>query len=110
MPIGGFDFHKETIGCLVVLCDILGIFLMIYVVWKLEQVNKDYADIIDANQITMKDFSVMCKDVLLDKYTQDAVLIKMKIWLHFRNLLEEFKIEGNDQEVVDVTLSMVDSP
>ena len=44
----------------------------------------------------MKDFSVMCRNVQLDKYTQDPILLKMKIWLHFSKQLESYKIEGNN--------------
>jgi hypothetical protein len=69
---------------------------MVYVTVKLEQINNDFVDIVNDNQITMKDFSVMCTNVHLDKYTQDPTLVKMKIWLHFKNLLEEYKLEGND--------------
>ena len=106
----GHDLHKESIGILAVLIDAIGIMVMIYMVHKLEDINKDYIDIVDQNQITMKDFSVMCRNVNLDKYTQDPILIKMKVWLHFNQLMQEYKLEGNDQEIVDVTLSICSSP
>ena len=109
MP-SGHDLHKESIGIIAVAIDVIGIMVMIYMVYKLEKINKDYIDIVDQNQITMKDFSIMCRNVHLDKYTQDPILVKMKIWLHFRSLMEEYKLEGNDQEIVDVTLSLCSSP
>ena len=34
----------------------------------------------------------------------------MKIWLHFTKQLEPHRIEGNDQSVVDVTLSLSTQP
>jgi hypothetical protein len=110
MVPSGHELHKESIGILAVAIDVLGIMVMIYMVYKLEDINKDYIDIVDQNQITMKDFSVMCSKVHLDKYTQDPILIKMKVWLHFNHLMQEYKLEGNDQEIIDVTLSMCTSP
>lgn len=77
----------------------------------------------------MSDFAAMCANVQLDKYTQDARLIKMRVWLHFTKLLrlaDEIKyakyagndnhmaelnsIRGEDSEVVDVTLSLATQP
>jgi hypothetical protein len=42
---------------------------MLYTFDKLGGLNQEYIDIIDDNQITMKDFAVCCKNVILDKYT-----------------------------------------
>jgi hypothetical protein len=62
----------------------------------------------------MKDFSVVCYDVKLDKFTQDPRIIKMKIWLHFRQMLKpyikdvlEIKTKetfSNYHEIVDVEI------
>lgn len=49
--------------------DLIGVYFMLYVFNKLSRLNEEYIAIIDDNQITMKDFSVQCRDVLLDKYT-----------------------------------------
>lgn len=83
---------------------------MLYVFNKLRRLNEEYIAIIDDNQITMKDFSVQCQDVPLDKYTQDIRLIKMKIWLHFTRQFAEYRLEGNAYEVVDVALSLCNKP
>jgi len=84
--------------------------LMVFMFYKIEQLNKEYLTTVDDNQITMKDFAIMCTNVKLDRYTQDSRLIKMKIWLHFTELMSPFRIYGNDQEVVDVTLSLSTQP
>jgi hypothetical protein len=34
----------------------------------------------------------------------------MKIWLHFRRLLKEYKRYGNDMEIADVTMSITEIP
>ena len=98
--------HKQEVGYIVVCFDILGMLLMVFMFYKIEQLNREYLVTVDDNQITMKDFAVMCTNVKLDRYTQDSRLIKMKIWLHFTELMAPYRIYGNDQEVVDVTLSL----
>jgi hypothetical protein len=108
--IQGYYMHKQQLACLAVLFDVVGVYFMLYVFNKLQRLNQEYIDIIDDNQITMKDFSVQCRDVLLDKYTQDIRLIKMKIWLHFTRQFAEYRLEDNNYEVVDVALSLCNKP
>lgn len=72
--------------------------------------NALFIDRVDANQITMKDFSVQVNNTVLDKYTQDIRLVKMKIWLHFTRRFREFKLLDNDYEVCDVILSLSNQP
>lgn len=102
--------HKEEVGILIVLFDIVGIIITLVVFKNLKQANSDLLDIIDNNQMTMKDFTVYCKDVICDRHTQDSRLIKMKIWLHFTKLLKPHRLEDNQQKVVDVTLSLSTQP
>ena len=54
----------------------------------------------------MKDFGVLIENVVLDKQTYDSRLIKMKIWLHFKELLASKKDKYNDMECIDVCLSL----
>lgn len=68
----------------------------------------------------MNNFSVVIENVKLDKYTQDPRIIKMKLWLHFRELLKPYRKRVknrrtgdefyNDQEIVDVEVAMPDNP
>jgi hypothetical protein len=44
----------------------------------------------------MKDFGVKINNVKLDKHTTDSRVVKMKIWLHFKNFLESEKERHND--------------
>lgn len=54
----GYNFHKEEIGLITVLIDILSIFFMYYMFGKLNQINNEYLKILDNNVIRMKDFSI----------------------------------------------------
>lgn len=83
---------------------------MFYVFKRIQTINALYIEKIDANQITMKDFSIQVNNTILDKYTQDIRLVKMKIWLHFTRRFREFQIRDNDYEVCDVVLSLSNQP
>jgi hypothetical protein len=54
----------------------------------------------------MKDFGVKINNVKLDKHTIDSRVVKMKIWLHFRDILESKKERQNNMQCVDVCLSL----
>ena len=56
----------------------------------------------DKNIIKMCKFSVRMNDVKLDKTTQDIRILKMKIWLHYRKLLEPHQTADNQMELADV--------
>ena len=83
---------------------------MMFFLKKLSTLNEEYLDIVSDYQLSLSDFSVVCRNVILDKYTQEPIIIKMKIWLHFTKLLEPYKIAGNNQEVADVCLSLCSLP
>ncbi len=51
-------FHKESIGCLVVAIDMLGILIMAMFFSKLNDLNEEYIDILDGMTVQMKDFAV----------------------------------------------------
>mgnify|MGYP006099434539 CR=1 FL=1 len=65
----------------------------------------------DDMRVQMKDFGVQLNNVKLDRYTQDARLQKMKIWLYMAKILEPYKHEDPDNplEVIDVSLSIYKS-
>lgn len=67
--INDFVLHKQQYCCIFVIVDFLGILIMLYIFNKLEALNQEYIAIIDDNQITMRDFAITCKNVILDKYT-----------------------------------------
>ena len=129
MPLVSKALHKQEIGYVAVAFDIASILIMIHMFSRLRSISSEYTSLIRQHQITMSDFAVMCANVQLDKYTQDARLIKMRVWLHFTKLLrlaDEIKyakyaenkqymaelkeIRGEDSEVVDVTLSLATQP
>jgi hypothetical protein len=58
----------------------------------------------------MKDFTIQINDVKVDRYTQDARVAKMKLYLHFTNLLRNRREVDNKMEVIDVTLSLYNLP
>jgi hypothetical protein len=110
--IQGWMFHKLEIALICVIFDIVSIGIMIFVFIRLKTLNNEYIDIIDDNQITMKDFTVQINNLVLDKYTQDIRLVKMKIWLHFNNTFStrKFMLKDNGFDVCDVTLSLSNQP
>jgi hypothetical protein len=110
LPFTELTLHKEEVGVLVAVVDMVGIIITILVFERIKRANLELVSIIDSHQMTMKDFTVQCKNVICDRHTQDSRLIKMKIWLHFTALLAPHKIEGNDQAVIDVTLSLSTQP
>jgi len=59
--------------------------------------------------VQMKDFAVMIKDVKLDKYTQRPDVLRIKLWLHFHDMIlkKEKQIE-NKQEVLDISVTVHD--
>ena len=59
----------------------------------------------DNNIIKMSKFAIRINELKLDKTTQDARILKMKVWLHFSKILEPFASEENSMEVADVQIS-----
>ena len=51
---------------------------------KLEDINNEIITIMDAMSVHMKEFAVKIDDVILDKYTQDSRILKLKLWDHFK--------------------------
>lgn len=97
--------HKEWIGIIILLCDILSILMMYYFFSSIRRLNLEILVAMDDLQVQMKDFGIKIDDVKLDRYTQDSRLIKMKIWLHFTNLFrnkemmkEHTNEDSEDQE------------
>jgi len=58
-----FAFHKEKVGLLTVVIDILSILIMYYMFRKIKEINKEYLNIIDKNVIKIKDFSFAIKSL-----------------------------------------------
>lgn len=76
--------HKEIIGVVVVVADFLCMVIVIYFFTKLESLNNEFLENVDDLRVQMKDFGVIIENVILDKYTYDSRIIKMKVWLHFK--------------------------
>jgi len=106
----GSEYHKESIGVIVVVIDFISIIIMAFVFSKLSEINQEYLDVIDNALIQMKDFGIRINSLRLDKYTQDARLLKMKVWIHFHNMLYPFADEDNSMEIVDVSFSFYQQP
>ena len=69
MPFTETFLHKEEVGVLMVFFDIIGIITMILVFKKIKEANNEYVQIIDSHQMTMKDFTVQCQNVICDRHT-----------------------------------------
>ena len=69
MPFTETFLHKEEVGVFVVFFDIIGIITMILVFNKIKEANNEYIQIIDRHQMTMKDFTVQCQNVICDRHT-----------------------------------------
>lgn len=117
----GMTSHKLQLGFIIIIFDIFSTLIMIQIFYRLIIISEEYTTTIDDHEITMCDFAVMCHNVHLDKYTQNVPLIKMRVWLHFNNILqmadrqkygkimdnptlmkELQEIRGDDSRIVDV--------
>ena len=106
VPLMNNRMHKEKIGTMIVIIDFASILLMMYFFSSINSLNNEFLEKIDDLRVQMKDFGVKINNVKLDKYTIDSRVVKMKIWLHFRDILESKKERHNDMQCVDVCLSL----
>jgi hypothetical protein len=109
VPFGGM-MHKYRVGVLIVSLDIVSILIMTFFFYKLKVINNEYLDIMDDMTVQMKDFSIKIDNVILDRYTQDSRVLKMKMWSHMSDILKPKKTVDNDMEVVDINLSLYTQP
>jgi hypothetical protein len=65
MVPSGF-IHKEEIGFIVVLADIISTLVIYYMFRKMHSLNEEYLTILDNNVIRMKDFSVHVRRLKVD--------------------------------------------
>ena len=79
---------------------------MIYFFSKINVLNNEFLSGIDDLRVQMKDFGVKINNVKLDKYTQDSRIVKIKIWLYFKEILASNKDKYNDMQCIDVCLSL----
>lgn len=79
---------------------------MYYLFGKLKSINEEYLNILDNNVIRMKDFTIQVRRLRVDHQTQDMRILKLKIWLHFTELLKGFREGENQMEVADVQFSL----
>ena len=95
--------HKEWIGIIIIICDVVSIGIMIYFFTKIRELNEEFLNALDDLKVQMKDFGVKIDDLRLDRFTQDSRLIKMKIWLYFTRIFQnqELMFEFEDPEDVD---------
>ena len=54
----GKKFHKEELGLITVVIDIISCIFMYYMFGKINEINDEYLEILDNNVIRMKDFSI----------------------------------------------------
>ena len=92
--------HKEWIGIIIIICDVVSIGIMIYFFTKIRELNEEFLNALDDLKVQMKDFGVKIDELRLDRFTQDSRLIKMKIWLYFTKIFqnEELMFEFEDPE------------
>lgn len=76
--------------------DFTSILIMIYFFSKINVLNNEFLSSIDDLRVQMKDFGVKINNVKLDKYTLDSRIVKIKIWLYFKEILEFNKDKYND--------------
>jgi len=110
IPFSSKRLHKEVIGIIIVGIDFGSILIMIYFFSKINVLNNEFLSSIDDLRVQMKDFGVKINNVKLDKYTQDSRIVKIKIWLYFKEILEANKDRYNDMQCVDVCLSLYTQP
>lgn len=123
LPFVNYKMHKQKVGILIVILDVISVIFMAFQFQKLRGINDEYLEIMDDLRVQMKDFGVSLHQIKLDRYTQDSRIQKMRIWLHFSKVLKRFKEEvyedSPDQkddgsmdtmEVIDVNLSIYTQP
>lgn len=59
-------FHKEELGLITVIVDILSIGLMFFVFYKIKRLNDEYIQILDNNVIRMSKFSVEIRNMKIN--------------------------------------------
>lgn len=96
MPFFDERIHKERIGVFIVCIDVASIMVMIYFFTKINSLNNEFLGCMDDLRVQMKDFGVKINNVNLDKFTYDSRVVKIKVWLHFKDILEPFKTPYND--------------
>ena len=69
IPILGKRVHKQKIGIIVVIADIISVLYMALIFSKLTNINHEYLTIMDDLRVQMKDFGVKLNNVKLDRYT-----------------------------------------
>jgi hypothetical protein len=69
IPFLETKIHKEKIGILVVILDMVSVMYMAFIFSKLREINNEYLEIMDDMRVQMKDFGVKINNVKLDKYT-----------------------------------------
>ena len=84
---------------IVITTDILSIIIMALFFSKLTELNERYLNIIDGMNVKMSEFTIKCDNVLLDKYSQDPRLFKLKLWYHLSEklLIGDRKIENKNE-------------
>jgi hypothetical protein len=100
--------HKEEVGFITVVTDIISTMIIYYMFNKLNSINDEYLEILDNNVIKMKDFSIQIKRLKVTSTTQDTRILKLKLWLHFSKVLEKFKdkLTSNQLEIADIQFSL----
>ena len=94
--------HKEWIGIIIIICDVVSIGIMIYFFTKIRELNEEFLNALDDLKVQMKDFGVKIDDLRLDRFTQDSRLIKMKIWLYFTKLFQNDELMFDFEDPDDV--------
>jgi hypothetical protein len=78
--------HKEELGVIAVISDIVSICVIYYMFGKLKLMNDEYLRILDNNVIRMKDFTIQVRRLQFNNTTQDLRILKLKLWLHFEEM------------------------
>ena len=65
----GARLHKEWIGIIILVCDILSIMMMYYFFSSIRKLNLEVLEAMDDLLVQMKDFGIKIDDVKLDRYT-----------------------------------------
>ena len=91
---------------IIVCVDFFSILVMMFFFAKINSINNEFLENMDDLRVTMKDFGVQIDNVKLDKYSQDSRIVKIKVWLHFKEILAPFIDKFNDMQCIDVCLSL----
>ena len=69
VPLTQIRLHKEWIGIIIIVCDVMSICIIYYFFAKIRIINLEVLKAMDDLKVQMKDFGIKIDDLRLDRFT-----------------------------------------